>query len=146
MQQKLSRDSNWNYGAVDTLRKTSRSSLCFCLCPFKSESAPSLLPPLRWQVDLRLTEDERTRPSPQREEKRFSLADSSACCSPHGWSSDYNPGNKFLGRDYWKCFNLSPFSLLVRDNGSGSCWSVSAAERDQPAAAAWIGPYFYRGS
>lgn len=61
----MSRDTNWNYGGADNLKNCSFFSLFESLHsrPFKrprSESAPSLLPPLCWQVDLRLTEDERT--------------------------------------------------------------------------------------
>lgn len=39
----------------------------------------------------------RLRLLPQREENRVSPADSTALCSPHGWSSDSSARNTFLG-------------------------------------------------
>lgn len=124
-----------------TTSKTALSSLClsFCILSKGTEvKAHHLCCLLCWQVDLCLIEDERTAAfSTKRSEPRFSgwFRGSLQPAWVEFWLQSWK---HIPGCDYSKRFNLSSFSLPVRDNGLGSCWSVSAAECDQPEAAAWL--------
>lgn len=129
-----------------TTSKTVLSSLCLSfwadvISKGTEVKAHNLCCRLCWQVDLRFTEDERTAAfSTKQRRARFS-----------GWfRGSLQPRvdgvlTPVLETHFWvptiqNVLICPPFSLPVRDNGLGSCLSVSAAECDQPEAAAGIGP------
>lgn len=145
MEHKVPRDPKRTKKEQSTTSKTVLSSLCLSfwavvLSKGTEVKAHHLSCRLCWQVDLHHVEDEKTAASSTKQREPHFSGWFGGSLQP-AWVEFWLQSWKYIsGCDYSKRFNLVPFSLPVRDNGLGSCLSVSAAECDQPEAAAWIGP------